>query len=210
MLNSNDTEEKTDNDDALSNSKELLYDYIEDTVNKALVYQKKFIMDSVKSLQTNEKVAFEAVCDFKEYFDDSIDDLRQDLIPNGILPDWNEKEIWKILPLIGSETTFDVKQEYNIRNYLNKCLIIAHTINPIFQANLATILDEIKSKLNIDNILYQSAPVKLGERCIVKSQIDYGDKQWPSCANIADYIRASCTFDSAQDMIDVMNQLLGL
>ena len=40
---------------------------------------------------------------------------------------------------------------------------------------------------------YAPAPVKLGDRC-VKATSDYGQKDYPSCAHILDFLRFSVTF----------------
>ena len=53
---------------------------------------------------------------------------------------------------------------------------------------------------------YQSAPVKLSSRCVVKATNDYGKKSFPSCANILDYMRFSVTFDNVCDLLKGLNR----
>ena len=88
--------------------------------------------------------------------------------------------------------------------YLTKCLVFAQTNNNRFQSQMR---EYFGNKLGI-KCHYQSAPVKVSSRCVVKATSDYGKAEFPSCANILDYMRFSVTFDNVCDLLNGLNRFL--
>ena len=54
---------------------------------------------------------------------------------------------------------------------------------------------------------FQSGNIKLYERCVIKGQIDYALKDYPSMANISDFLRCSVSCKSPDLVIAAMNAL---
>ena len=93
-------------------------------------------------------------------------------------------------------------------------LVIAHAVNPKFQADMKATFtdinrricdhDEYDSKENSGNeerVRYETAPVKLEERCILKCDTDYAKCSFPGAAHIVDFVRGRVIFKRAKDMI---------
>ena len=145
----------------------LLYDVVDKTVDEALLAQKQYIYDNVLSENTKEAEAWQQVQNFGldwKNEEDSIE-LRQDKIENGVYPDFTESDLFGIAPLIDN-SNYDAFQQYNIKNYLTKCLVIGHSCNQRFQNDMKTLFAGISDKL-----YFQPAPVKTEERCIIKAQV---------------------------------------
>ena len=111
--------------------------------------------------------------------------LRHDRIENGIFPDTRESAMYLTACNMalegGTSNNFDVMFETNTKTYLTQCLAYSHTNNSYFQNEMNKIFN------NYDNCIYQSAPVKLYDRCVIKSTNDYKMKPYPSVANIIDF-----------------------
>ena len=107
--------------------------------------------------------------------------LRQDKINFGI--ESNELET----VLMGDvKKHFDILFENNAKIYLTQHLTFAHGNDARFQSQVKKYFDT-----NDNKCLYQSAPVKLGARCIVKATSDYRNHAYPSVASIVDFMRFS-------------------
>ena len=103
---------------------------------------------------------------------------------------------------IDFESGFYGSNEYDYKVYLTNLLILAHDINPVFQ-------NECKSFFNDNNNIsckYTPAPVKTYGRCVVKSKLDYSNREWPHSAHILDYVRCSVVFDNINDFLNGFNK----
>ena len=151
-------------------SNALIFTELEKTVDKQLMHQKKFIVESIIKEVNTEKDAWNAVVNFEEL--NVVDQLRQDKILNGIKSDtdFSDNEFWQAYSRT-QDKNFDCFEEYNIKNHLCTLLILAHHLNPTYQMDMRRIWSDINK-----HALFQSAPVKLEERCIVKCQTDVSYK----------------------------------
>ena len=180
----------------------ILFDTVVDDVNELLMKQKEFIWKNVETIKNSKEtnVIFEELCNFGVNNIRNNADLRQDKIENGIVSNVNERElIIKKHEMGSAHSIFDLKSEMNCKTYLTKCLVFAHSNNNTFQSQMKEYFKDKKCK-------YQSAPVKLRDRCVVKATSDYGKKHYPSCANILDFMRFSVTFDNVNDLLNGLNQ----
>ena len=184
-----------DSKDNGSNVK-VVYDVIEPTIDAILTKQQVFLYNSVINEMKENKLAWEKLSGLKEFrkINNVISDLRQDCIPNGILTEFSENELFKIAPLIDNKH-FDAFEEYNTKNYLSKCLIISQSVKSKFQNDMKNLFEEIDK-----TAIFQAAAVKLEERCIVKASVEYNLKEFPSVASILDLIRCSITFENVNSM----------
>ena len=186
-----------------------LFDSVVVDVNKLLMKQKKYIWNSIKQIQ-NEKemnVVFEKLCNFgvnNKNNKNQQQELRQDGIDNGIAANLNEFELLlqKVEMGYGAHSSFDLKFESNTKTYLTQCLAFAHANNNILQSEMK---EYFGNELGI-KCKYASAPVKLSDRCVVKATSDYGKREYPSCANILDFMRFSVTFDNVNDLLNGLNK----
>ena len=190
----------------------LMYDYIEKTVGKALVSQKEFIWKQVESeKQQNSKdwnrlVAYNAngkKINIHKY------KLRQDSIPNGMKLDWNKEDLWIMSPLVDRTSNYQIFEEYNSKAYLTKLLIVSNAMNVMFQSDMKKLFGQIEQKIN-KSISFQAAPVKKYDRCIVKSNTDYQNEEFPSCASIVDLLRCSVCFNDVETMLQTLDAFCDL
>ena len=123
----------------------------------------------------------------------------------GILPLSNELETILMKVEMGDESRkdFHVSFENNTKIYLTQCLTFAHSNNTRFQNYVQKYFDEMA--ISISGVKYQSAPVKLYNRCVVKATSDYQDREFPSVANIIDFLRFSVTFNTIEDLLKGIN-----
>ena len=190
----------------------ILFDIIVVRVNKLLTKQKKYIWNNIKQIRNEKKSnsMFEKLCTFGNDDERKISDgdiqLRQDRIENGIVSNVNEFDLslQKVVMGVGEHSNFDLTFENNTKSYLTQCLAFAHANNNTLQSEMQEYFND---KLKIV-CQYSSAPVKLATRCIVKATSDYGRKEYPSCANIVDFLRFSVTFDNVNDLLNGLNQFV--
>ena len=205
--NSNESEKKEDI---------LLFDKGLQVVNQGLVKQKQFIWNHLNFLRKTEKKQFEQLCQFGTVTENKTNThdpqnmtsdihIRQDRIENGIVSQLSELDTFVTRSLMGDEhKKFDIVFENNTKIYLTQCLTFAHANNIRFQ----NIMKEYFTKqLNV-SCKYQSAPVKLYDRCVVKGTSDYSNHAFPSCANILDFMRFSVTFNSIKDLLTGLNNFV--
>lgn len=151
----------------IENSK-MMYDCIQDIVNNALLDQKQFIWDNVKKESSSDSsTVWDELLNKPDYFDPNLNDLRQDLIVNGIKPEFDEDELFAIAAKMDSSNNFDLFNESNTKSYLTKLFIFAHSVNEKFHSDCRTIFREFISE---SQVKYAQAPVKLEARCLVKGQ----------------------------------------
>ena len=169
----------------------LLYDAIETTVDKAMYKQQEIIYNSVKNEEKTDSDKWDKLLNFSE-INCKPNLLRQDRIKMngklvGIVPEWKEAQLWEAtvasstMAASGSHrarsrqtkttSNYDMFQEYNSKIYLTKLLILSNKMNIYFQSDMSKLFNEkIGDVLSDGTLHFQSAPVKLFERCVVKSQ----------------------------------------
>ena len=183
----------------------ILFDTVVVDVNKLLMKQKEYIWDNVEKIRNDKEtnLTFEKLCNFGVNGINTRKELRQDKITNGIMSSVSEFELLlqKVEMGLSAHSSFDLKFENNTKTYLTQCLAFAHANNNTLQSEMK---EYFGNKLKI-KCKYASAPVKLGNRCIVKATSDYGQKEYPSCANILDFLRFSVTFDNINDLLNGLN-----
>ena len=84
-------------------------------------------------------------------------ELRQDKIENGIIPETNEIGLYSMIMDLSqtkSDSAFDIMFETNTKSYLTKCLSFAHLNNNTLQQEMKKIFTEYK------NCHFEPAPVK--------------------------------------------------
>ena len=211
ILDSNVWLVKWPNKNSNNTSVTVLFDRIVVDVNKLLMKQKEYIWNNVQKIQNDKEMnkTFEKLCNFGINSKISQKELRQDKIENGIVSNINELDLLLQKVEMGSSahSNFDLKFETNTKSYLTQCLAFAHGNNNTLQLEMKEYFDNYKNKLNV-KCKYQDAPVKLIDRCVVKATSDYGKKEYPSCANILDFLRFSVTFDNVNDLLNGVNQFV--
>ena len=198
-----------------STSKTTLYTTVLDSLaDIGLDKQQQYIFDQISKEEKEEAKFWNELISLPNSTNFTMikgKELRQDCMKNsnyGILADYNENDLWPIAPVI-SNKNYNCFDEANIKNYLNKCLLIAHSLNEKFQNDMNEtfndIIDDIDDIDDDESGIFQSGNVKLFQRCVTKAQSDYALKQFPSCASIIDYLRCSVTFNSAKDLVAACN-----
>ena len=69
------------------------------------------------------------------------------------------------------------------------------------------VIGEICKEKNISHV-FQKAPVKTADRCVIKSAADYGNRTFPTAACILDFLRCSITFKNTKHIMVVLNEFL--
>ena len=103
-----------------------------------------------------------------------------------------------------AHSSYNLKLETNTKVYLAQCLAFAHANNNTLQSEMK---EYFSNKLGI-KCKYTAAPVKLRAHCVVKATSDCRKKDYPSCANILDFLRFSVTFDNANDLLNGLQQFI--
>ena len=177
----------------------VLYNSVFNVANSELIGQKTLIWDNISKEKDNKRLTMFG-SDFKMMDGvSSVSSLRQDSILNGIVTTHNEDASILVQCDIGNESdsTFNVMFENNCKSYLTQCLSFAHANNKILQ----DAMKQVFSSAEYSSCKYQSAPVKLYDRYVVKATSDYGNEAYPSCVNILDYLRFSVTFNDVDSML---------
>eukprot|EP01084_Bolivina_argentea_P180143 311218_1 len=206
LMNNNNvsnTEEEKDEINSVRNTG-LLYDSIAHIVNNALLDTQKIIFDGIKYEKKNFDLEWNELVNFDgsklKAIRIPLATLRQNDKSIGIVPNYSEEEL--IIMSENISQTYNILEEYNIKHYLTQCLSIAHAINNQFQNDLQFIFDKINHECQLTNkILFQRAPVKLEQRCIIKTLAKYNEETFPSVARICDFVRASVTFENCKDLL---------
>ena len=73
---------------------------------------------------------------------------------------------------------YNVMSEHNNKLYLTMCLTFAHGNNNYYQNAMKKIFK------THEKCVFNEAPVKTYERCLIKSNTDYNDRLYPSVACI--------------------------
>ena len=186
-----------------NNNSRLLFDMINKLVDEKLVKQKKFIWENAGKEEKNDSENWVKLCNFGMTDDDTNDDrkdsaivLRQDRIENGIFPLKSSKELYAMKCQMNMNENYDIISEYNNKLYLTQCLPFAHANNKTFHQAMQ---DEFGR--NSPSLYFAPAPVKQYDRCLIKSNTDYGDRDYPSVACIVDFLRCSVTYSSLSEML---------
>ena len=83
---------------------------------------------------------------------------------------------------------------------------IAHALNGDFQNTVKSMVKQHFPR----GCVFQEAPVKLAERSLIKTQVEYADAKWPRSARVVDLIRNSVTFGTCADMMDGLESFISL
>ena len=188
-----------------SHHKLLYHTIARNVVTEALVKQKEFIWESVENESKTNKDIWNGILNFNPKLKSNTS-LRQDTITNGIESQVKNEDIYPSVPLMDNNSNFDVFNEYDTKVYLTKCLVFAHRMNPKFQQDAQEFFNQYsKGQSKQFSGFFQAAPVKLYQRCVVKSQTDYSLNRFPRCAHILDLLRCAMIFDTANDMLTALN-----
>ena len=103
---------------------------------------------------------------------------------------------------IAESDNYNILDEHNSKLYLTRCLTFSHANNSYFQEEMKKVFAKHK------NGVFSPAPVKTFERCLVKSNTDYSDQDYPSAANICDFLRCSVTYSDSKAMINGLNMFI--
>ena len=178
-------------------------------VKNQLLLQKKYIWKHVEDAQKYKNKLLLQLCEFGNNGNNSGNDnvnARQDKILDGkgIMPQLNELEtiLMKLEMADESRKDFDVSFENNTKIYLTQCLTFAHSNNSRLQNGVKKYFE------SNPNAMYQSAPVKLYDRCVIKATSDYSQKEFPSVANIIDFLRFSVTFNTIEQLLSGINKFI--
>ena len=137
----------------------LLFEYVNNLVDKLLITQKKYIRDSIENEEKQDGKQWNKLCNFNKY-NNSETQFRQDRIDNGIKSFKNIKDAYLTATKI-CNPQFNVLSEFNDKIYLTQCLTFANENNDYFQS-------QVKKIFNGKGTI-KKAPVKTFDRCLVKS-----------------------------------------
>ena len=145
----------------------IMYDMINQIMDDALIQQKRFIWQSCNKEKQNDGKSWNDLLNVKSTT--MIDSLRQDVILHGITPDLTYNELLINAPKVPRSNGFDIFDIANTQNYLSKLLIFAQMMNQTFQNDVSKLFDHISMTQGF-SCNYQTAPVKLSQRCVIKAQ----------------------------------------
>ena len=157
-----------DSDDSKEREVNIAYQIVESLADKALLQQKQHIWNNVINEQKRDLDSWTKLTNYESFKTRKYNDIRHDCLKNGIKAQRNEENLYLLTTHMKStKNNFDVFSEYTTKIYLTNCLLFAHSFNSTFQA----IIKEFFTNDNT-SCIYQSAPVKKYERCIIKSGIN--------------------------------------
>ena len=144
-------------------SRSLLYDMIDDTVDKQLMKQQEYIWSNIENERKSSSEHWNTLLNFEDMIDKSkCSDLRQDLLKNGVRSDKTDNDLYLILSnMYDDNSNFDLFSEYNNKIYLTNLLVTAHAANDMFQRKMAQVFKDLDQSCK-----FQPAPVKLYDRCM--------------------------------------------
>eukprot|EP01084_Bolivina_argentea_P016678 31177_1 len=126
---------------------------------------------------------------------------RQDIIPNGIKPQYTHDELTK---KARPSSNFNVHHHYDVYEYLSKLVLTAHMVDDDFHNSIMNIFDINKKTRRCNNdegIMYQRGPIKLLERARAKAENDYADQLYPCSACVLDLNRCSLLFENIHTLL---------
>ena len=190
---------------------ELLFDIVDQLVDKQLIKQQQYIFDSAQNEEKLDNQHWNQLCNYCIPNFNNCDTLRQDSIEYGIVPYHKEKSIYVLKSQMtnNGNDNFDIKNELDTKVYLTRCLTFSHANNEHFQNEMSKIFNDINKELKIQCV-FAKAPVKTYDRCVVKSNTDYSFCTYPSVAHILDFLRCSITFDDPKSMLNGLNLFIKL
>lgn len=164
-------------------SNAMVFDFVVESLNTEVNYQKEFIKDKIRDLlfDPNYEKNLEIVENVREQANSQLKfELRQDSLDSNKVR-YNTYDL-----MMSSNDKFDSSKEYDNNIYLTSLIVTAHALNNEFQRQMKEFVSIYNS-----NAMFQSAPVKVIQRCLIKSQTDYADARWPRSAKIIDLISMS-------------------
>ena len=207
-------------DETEESNESILFNSALEVVNGELIKQQQFIWENVQQEQKENEKMFSQLTSFGTQEKSSqpmkTTQLRQDTIENGIKSSVTEYELMvstleaglsgraaNIANTNSSSSAFNINFEYTTKVYLTECLRFSHLNNTNFQKHMLKYFSDLDVQCK-----YASAPVKLYDRCVVKSTSDYSESSFPQSACILDFLRFSVTFDSIEGMVKALNQFI--
>ena len=166
-----------------------LFGQIRDSVvSKELMKQKEYIRECV--LKEHEENSI-----YWKHLKYSISDLNlavdKVLMQNRVLVETNDSLLIDLMLGKGIEADYDKDElsfdnvngfdggkEYDFNGYLNKLLIQAYRVDPIFQSQCSLLFSN--SYLSVPCV-YTPAPVKTKQRSQMKADLDYSHREWVCC-----------------------------
>ena len=206
-------------------------------VDAQLMKQKEFIWNSVKQEEKNDSENWSKLLEFGSDFKGT-KTPRQDKIKNGLKPDKSERELYITAARMeddnAEKSQYNVFTQYNNKVYLTQvklkaylgvvrlcvysilmifydflCLVvIAYTVQCLTYAHENNGKFQRAMMYAVNNGKYSGGPVKKFERCLVKSNTDYVEQEYPSVACIQDFMRCSFTYDSVGSLLSDVNSLV--
>ena len=188
-----------------------LFHKMMDSVTDELRTGKELISDMIRREEKEHSIYWNQLKNSINNFSfNKNDDIRQNRVISRFLAD-NYKDLMannKIkIEYKKSELPFDNVNGFNGINaydydaYLTKLIIASHQIDPIFQNEMKNMVERFGVRCS-----YRPAPPKTKLRCQTKAMLDYGKKEFPSCANILDFIRCSVVFENSADLVNGFNR----
>ena len=148
-----------------SKNNKLLFDYVDDLVDKLLTEQKKYIRDSIEKEEKEDSENWNKLLEFNTYNKNNIQ-FRQDRITNGIKSLKSVKNAFVTAAKI-SNPEYNVLAEFNDKIYLTQCIAFANENNEYFQSEIKALF---RKSPNFNGSI-TGAPVKSYDRCLVKSSL---------------------------------------
>ena len=136
----------------------LLFDYVNELADKLLMEQKKYLKQSFENEEKKDGENWNKLCNFSKYGNKQ--QLRQDTIPNGIKLFKTTKNTYSIACQM-ENPDYNVLSEFNDKVYLTQCLTFANENKPDFDSTIKEMFKDCGT--------VRQAPVKLYDRCLVKS-----------------------------------------
>lgn len=164
----------------VSNGQSLFDTIVKKATNDGLHKQKRFIWLHMAQEEKLEETEWHSIIKYKK---ECRKIVRQDAINNGIRADISEADLWTNLAFFNSDhSDYNVFEEYNLKVYLTKALLLAHKLNHEFQSKM----EHFVKQLTIQNkCKYVKMAVKSYEECVNTINDKYSDKQFPSAARIS-------------------------
>eukprot|EP01084_Bolivina_argentea_P253860 426585_1 len=117
---------------------------------------------------------------------------RQDVIENGLTSEYSDKSFFKY----DFSVEFNPRLHYDISLYLNELIMRANQIDNIFQRDVELLVNQIRTELELKDVLYNRGPVKKMDRSKAKVEGDYFREQFPTAACLMDINRCTIMFNN--------------
>lgn len=96
----------------------------------------------------------------------------------------------------------NMSQFYDNNIYLDRLMLIAHFIDNEFQRQIKQMME------NVNGCKVQRGPLKTIERCLIKTETDYAQCEFPKTAKVLDIVRCSIKFDKSKDLLNGLQHII--